>query len=52
MVYRGTSLRLLSKSLQKMLFGIYRTRVASGESSFDGYGTISMRDSVISLCVV
>ena len=52
MAYRGTSLQLLSKSFQKMSFGIRRTRVASGEVSLDDYGTISTRDSVVPLRVI
>ena len=48
MTCKGTSLLLLSKSLQKMSFGIPRTHVMSGEVSSDGYSAISARDNVIS----
>ena len=48
MVCRGTSLQLLSKSFQKVSFGIHRTPVAFGEVSSDGYGAISACDNVIS----
>ena len=52
MACRGTLLQLLSKSFQKMSFGIRRTHVVSGEVSSDGYDAINACDSVISSLVV
>ena len=52
MVCKGTSHKLLGTSFQKVSFGIHRALVASGDTGSDGYGVISARDIMASLCAV